>query len=170
MSLSLYLDVLDSAGTPVPGSATVDRLSNPLRGNRAVAKPFDVLTYSFGADAPMSDAGGGVGKVDVGELVVDMTDDAAAAVLFKYIALGKRFRSIDVLARVNGERPAVVAAAGVSSAQLSGLSWSVSGDGSVRRLRVDGVVFSVGSTTQRPDGTYNPFTFTSYDVSRGVLT
>lgn len=171
MSVSLYLVVVDGNGTPIQGSSVVDKLSNPLRDNKPVARPFELTGYSFGAEAPVAGTGGGgVGKVDPGELVVEMTDDLAAAVLFRAIATGKTFRSVDVLVRVNGERPVVVSGVGVASARLTAISWGGTTAGISRRLQVDGEVFTVGSIgAQHPDGTYDPFTLTRYNTVSGTV-
>ena len=173
MALDLYLVVLDSTGAPIKGQSQVVKLTNPLRGNAQVTSPFAVASYSFGATAPFTaGTGGGAGKLDPAELVVDMIDDAAAATLFRYIATGKRFKSIDVLAvESDGRTSAVVAAAGVGSAVLTALQWNVTaGDGLTRRLQVDGQTFSVGSATQNPDGSYSTFAFATYDTTKGTVT
>lgn len=167
MALDLYLVVVDGAGATVPGSSTVAKLKNPLRADAAVTRPFVVRSYAFGADLPFTPAGGGgSGKVEPGELRVEMADDSSAAALFTLLCSGRHVRSVDVLVVAGGARPTVVAAAGVSGvAVLTGLAWATGTSGLQRSLRADGTLFSIGSAAPRQDGSYGPFTSATFDVT-----
>ena len=169
MAFDLYLVITDNTGAPVPGQSLVRGLRNPLRGNAPVTSPFEVQSYSIGALAPF--AAGTASKVDFSELVVDMVDDAAAALLFRYICAGKRFKTVDVLGVTPGARDGqigVTAAAGVASALLTAVSWTATTDGLARRLTFDGQIFAVGSATQNADGSFAPFAFATWDTTKNA--
>jgi type VI protein secretion system component Hcp len=167
MAVDLYLAVWDSAGVNIPGGSPVDRFVDPFRPNAPAARPFFISSWSFGAEHTAA-GGAPAGKGEVGDLVVTMPDDTAAGVLFRAVCTGTVFKYVDVLAVKVGERPATIAGVGITTAVLTGISWTFDDDGPQRTLRVDGAGYAVGSAAQKADGSFGPLEIGRYDTTRGT--